>query len=675
MYISKNQTDSKEDKFSKFKKDIQSERMFLFKINHLFTDEFEELIDDIIILNESQFFAQLRNRVEGELEEVYSDKCFTDRRFKNLLDKGLNTIKSEYKSNYDLISDAYNKYTKNKNSRKSDLEFLTKGYRRHCIREMDNEFATHFCNNRNGKFLLVKRNGKIEFVVCTNCKKTYYNNMISCKCFKCNVEYYTETLGPDEDEYILPATWENYHCKQIANEKIKCIKCHDTFYINLKTGMLVCLNKKCNFTSKPTRILWTCSICQQDFKCGAIPFNPLDLEIIKKIIKQTLFQKQRAHPNRVPCCKVNVFFTEFHHKKKCPGILYSGELNNDMIIVCEKCHAINFYDRFIWTCPKCGSKFRDDKENSISDDNISENTLSTEGRKKNDNNDKDSNIDEEMSPSSKRIGYGGNTKRTNYSHKSGGGDNNNDKNDIKLINTKNSKTSRYYQKSQDLTNENEDNSPKKSFKQYKKMISSRYNRDSQTNYTEQELDKKKEREKELEKELEKEKDNFKTVERNDNVIVEQVVQRRFRRIRFHHNPNEEKDKEREEKEERERKEKEEKERKKREEEEKEKDKEKERNKRRISVEDEQKSKVTKASFNVFSKYRQKRRMEEQDRREKEEKEREEREERERKRREEREEKRRREREEREEKERLEKERKEREREEREEKRRREKEER
>jgi len=604
MYIPRIQNDSKEDKFSKFKKDIQSERMFLFKINHLFTDEFEELIDDILILNETQFLSQLRNRVEGELEEAYSDKCFTDRRFKNLLDKGLNTIKSEYKSNYDLISEAYNKYTKNKNARKSDIEYLTRGYRRHCIKEIDNEFATHFCNSRTGKFLLVKRDGKVEFAVCTNCKKTYYNNMILCKCFKCNVEYYTETLGSDEDEYILPATWENYHCKQIANEKIKCIKCHDTFYINLKTGMLVCLNKRCNFTSKPSRILWTCSICHQEFKCGAIPFNPLDLEIIKKIIKQTLFQKQRAHPNRVPCCKVNVFFTEFHHKKKCPGILYSGELNNDMIIVCDKCHAINFYDRFIWTCPKCGNKFRDDKENSISDD-ISENTLSTEGRKKNDtNNDRDSNFEDDVPLSSNRYGYGGNTKRSNYSHKSGG-EYNNDKNDAKMVNTKNSKTSRYYQKSQDLPNENEDNSPKKGFKQYKKMISSRYNRDNPTNYTEQELLKEKEKEKELEKEKEKEKDNFKTVERSDKTTVEQVVQRRFRRIRFHHNPNEDKEREEKEKEERERKEKEERERKEREEEEKEKEKEKEkeRNRRRISAEDDQKSKVAKASFNVFSKYR------------------------------------------------------------------------
>ena len=40
-----------------------------------------------------------------------------------------------------------------------------------------------------------------------------------------------------------------------------------------------------------------------------------------------------------------------------------------MIIVCEKCHAINFYERFISTFPKCGNKFRDDNKDNLSDDN------------------------------------------------------------------------------------------------------------------------------------------------------------------------------------------------------------------------------------------------------------------------------------------------------------------
>ena len=42
-----------------------------------------------------------------------------------------------------------------------------------------------------------------------------------------------------------------------------------------------------------------------------------------------------------------------------------------MIIVCDKCHAINYYERFIWTCPKCLRKFKDiNNENNIKENNI-----------------------------------------------------------------------------------------------------------------------------------------------------------------------------------------------------------------------------------------------------------------------------------------------------------------
>ena len=405
MKDSRNKIKEIEDKYSKYKKDILNERMLLFRINNLFSSEFEELIEDILILNEAQFFIQIKNRVEAELEEIYSDKIFSDQKFLTLIEKGINSIKSEYKQNSEFIQNAFNNYNKNKNH-KNDFnnKLLTSNYRRHCINEVDNEFATHNCSAKLGKFLLIEKNGKIEFLVCTNCKKVYYDSMILCKCYKCNAEYYTEILPNDENEFILPATWDNYHCKQITKEKIKCIKCREIMYINLKTNMLVCLNKNCNFSTKPNKILWTCSICNQDFKSGAMPYNPLELEVVKKVIKQTLYLKQYAHPNKVPCCKVNVFFTEFHHKKKCEGVLYTGELNHEVIIVCEKCHAVNFYERFIWTCPKCGNKFKDinERENSLSEDSFEKisNFKSSEDTKKSDKDNYDEDKDKDISPNS-----------------------------------------------------------------------------------------------------------------------------------------------------------------------------------------------------------------------------------------------------------------------------------
>ena len=616
MYGSKSRSRQNEDKYDKFKKDIQNERMFLFKINQFFNDEFDEIFDDILILDENQFLTQLQSRVENELEGIYSDKIFTDQKFANVLTKGLNNIKSDYKSNYDLLNNAYELYLKNKNSRKNDIEFLNNQYRRHCIGEVDNEHANHFCHARLGKFILVRKHGSVHYVICSNCKKVYYSNMITCKCFKCNKEYYTEILSKYDNEFLLPATWENYHCKQIANEKIKCIKCHETFYLNMKTGMLICQNKKCNFTSKPSRILWTCAICQEDFKSGAIPYNPLDLEIIKKVIKQTLFQKQKAHPNKVPCCKLNVFFTEFYHKRKCPGILYTGELNDDIIIVCDKCHAINFNDRFIWTCPKCGSKFKDeynDKE-SVSEDTDntvnSYRTISTEGRRKNDSyiNEKDSNLDDDHSTHSNnsknkvsnfvynKTSYMSNRKRNNNSIEyKKEGNNSREKKEEEITAVKNYSTIEQ----------------PKSYKIY----SSRYRRlqNNQNNQNNQNDNNNNNKTIETEKEIKTERNENK---RENEEEEEETGGSRRQRLRFYtefnaNNRRNEKDNE------------------------KEKENEKEKNKE--TEEDDQKKKNEKGTFNVFAKYRQRRRMEEKEKEERDKKEKEEREERERRKREEREE--------------------------------------
>ena len=43
------------------------------------------------------------------------------------------------------------------------------------------------------------------------------------------MDYYTNILNNIEEMNLLPATWDNYHCPQIINEKMKCIKCKEIF--------------------------------------------------------------------------------------------------------------------------------------------------------------------------------------------------------------------------------------------------------------------------------------------------------------------------------------------------------------------------------------------------------------------------------------------------------------
>ena len=52
------------------------------------------------------------------------------------------------------------------------------------------------------------------------------------------------------------------------------------------------------------------------------------------------------------------------------------ELKGKIIVACEKCHAINYYERFKWTCPKCGKRFRDKEESpNTTNDTSKKNSL------------------------------------------------------------------------------------------------------------------------------------------------------------------------------------------------------------------------------------------------------------------------------------------------------------
>ena len=397
----------KRAKLSLFEKDISTIKIMSRKVEHLFRNELDEIINDILILKEENFLNHIKNGVLLELEDMYSEDCLSNKKLNKIVNNSLTQIKKEYEDNYAFLI----KTMKNNNSISSSRKrFSNKNekirFRKHCIN--DEDFPSHNCEKKVSKFIIAKnKNNEIKFLICPNCKKVYYNSFILCKCYYCNMDYYTNILDDDEDPNLLPATWENYHCPQILSEKMKCIKCFETFYIDMKTGMLKCINKNCNFTISPTRILWTCSTCKEDFKSGCVPYNPLEITILKKVIRSALILKQRAHPNKIPCCKLDIYYTDFYHNKNCKGILYFGEYNNDVVIICEKCKTTNFCDRFIWTCPKCGKKFRDNEnyfyENLNEDQENGEIFQSDDDENFSFSNNDDENINEKNPPLSSRI--------------------------------------------------------------------------------------------------------------------------------------------------------------------------------------------------------------------------------------------------------------------------------
>ena len=312
---------------------------------------YEDCFPQILKISKIKFFKKYNKEI---------DDIFIFGKFKNsdnikLLKESKEIIIKKYDNDFKFLNEEFDNFLKNRKSFKYVLRF-----RKHCINT--EHFAEHYCSsNKRGKFIEIKdklNNKDDSFVVCEECKQCYFSKFILMLCNHCNRKYFSNILKEKEDEQILPATWKKYHCNSLINAIMKCIKCKNILYFNLVTKTLVCLNKKCNFSSQPESILWTCNICSQEFRSPVKIYNPLEFQILKKSINYALLKQIKAAPRELPChCAKNLSKLIFYHKEECQGELYKGILIDRPILVCSKCKAINFEEKFTWICPICAIKF------------------------------------------------------------------------------------------------------------------------------------------------------------------------------------------------------------------------------------------------------------------------------------------------------------------------------
>ena len=320
------------------------------KIEEIYNSIYEDNFFFILTISKTSFL----NRIDSKAKEI-TDMIFINQNNNNIINN-IKKIKldiiQKYTEDYSILYQVY-KNLKNKISHYSYLS----NFRKHC--EETGEFAHHSCiNNQIEKLYEIRDNNNIiKYVLCPHCKYCFLSNCIRMVCDHCNKEYFSSTLPEDQDKNVLLATWEKYHCGSIKNQIMKCIKCRKDLYLNIITNKLICLNKNCNFITKPLSILWKCSKCGKDFRSKPKIFNPTELEIIQKAINITLLIKKKAYPKELPCCHRNPEKLNFYHKDECRGIIYMGILLDREIIVCDKCHAMNFEEKYTWICPKCNIKF------------------------------------------------------------------------------------------------------------------------------------------------------------------------------------------------------------------------------------------------------------------------------------------------------------------------------
>ena len=326
---------------------------------------------NILIKDKSEFINDIENQILYIIRCQYKDDESEYQKELHLYEKEKDKIRTQYENDFSLINKEYLKYKNNNNIKAQYL----KRFRKHCV-NLD-QIPFHKCSpNKQGKLIeiFIKNNNKYNhrafekkktysinsssYVVCTGCSLCFVSSFIKMFCPNCKTEYFSSKLDDNENENILPATWKDYHCKPIiVNEVMKCIKCENILYLNLMNKKLVCLNKKCNFTSEPQNIIWKCKICQKDFTSSAKIFNPLENKLLYYEVFNSLIYREPCTPQRLYCCCYVNKNVKYLHNRKCKGELYKGTVEGKPIVVCGLCHAVNFYEKFIWNCPLCGIRF------------------------------------------------------------------------------------------------------------------------------------------------------------------------------------------------------------------------------------------------------------------------------------------------------------------------------
>ena len=406
------------------KEDNKKQKNIIFneeeeKLLKKYLEEYNDTYPKILLLNPFEFF---QNIIKG-LELTLKDKIngFSSNSKSKIEDYLIEKI---YPSDYKFAL-FIKKNIKNRTKEEISSHYFKGEILAHCEDDKCNNYYIHTCgekfqffkykiSNENkfiSKYLFDnnsfntnsnnpdKKHAQYDiFLFCEKCEMIYKSNFIKFKCNLTGEDFYSKIIDKENNDNKSNlnqlATWKHYHCNAVINDKMKCQTCNNKLYFLSSTKVLC---KSCNKELNPLDIKYKCIVCKENFSSEAKVFNPLEYKALKICIKEAIISKIKAKPNKLGCgCDLNINKIKFIHRKNCKGELFLGELNNKKVVVCNKCDSMGIYDNYVWTCPNCFKKFRDNikKEeiNNLKDNEEKENKEINISPFKENKNKKDNNL-------------------------------------------------------------------------------------------------------------------------------------------------------------------------------------------------------------------------------------------------------------------------------------------
>ena len=367
-----------------------------------YIEEYNDTYPKILLLNPLEFFQNILKGLELSLKEKING---FSQESKTKIEEYI--IEKIYPSDYKFAS-FVRKNIKNRNESEISSHYFKGDIINHCENDKSNDYYIHSCGEKFQYFrfktsnnlcnsMIYKNNGHERNCInlsidkkncgsnhdiclfCEKCEMIYKSNFIKFKCNSTGDDFYSKVIDiENKDPNCLPlATWKKYHCNAVMNDKMKCEKCNNELYF-ISNNKIFC--KTCNKEFNPLEIKHKCLICKNIFSSEAKIFNSLEYKALKICIKEAIISKIKAKPKSLGCgCNSEIKKLKFIHRKFCRGELFLGELNGKKVVICSKCDSIGNYDNYVWTCPLCYKKFREN-ENVVNKDLSKEKKIEKENR-------------------------------------------------------------------------------------------------------------------------------------------------------------------------------------------------------------------------------------------------------------------------------------------------------
>ena len=310
-------------------------------------DEYNDIFENILIINEKEMFDKILENVKAILGEkkmqtfskMTTAKVLSSLKLSNYL-PDINSLKH--------IKEIMISFGKKDRSHKMPYLNIDDIFS-HCEK-------CSKCYHTCGEILL--KPTAFDFILCLKCKMVYKKELIHLFCNECKEEYYSYIVDDSEPEYenYYPATWEQYHCDNFIYEEMTCPKCDWMLYYNKKEDLLKCF--ECGWKCLSKEKYWTCEICDKQFKSKVREYFRFETKPKVNCVRDALVQKIFARPAEMPCCQEDPrYFTFLHGANNCKGILYTGYLQGKEMAVCSECRLVQKLLDVFWTCPNCNSNF------------------------------------------------------------------------------------------------------------------------------------------------------------------------------------------------------------------------------------------------------------------------------------------------------------------------------